>query len=230
MDPKLDLVLPEGFFEALLEVVDPKQSVTYFEGYEVTILVQVPPISLENKLVRLAKADSNEMIQRSAAEIISFYCGKDLKWTEEHLREDEASKLYYAFLEKCKLNDIVIEVVQQVEKKIEWHKTDEKERKSWEKYAPASVFVSALLFCNYSSETHHPRYFIDNTTRGMQELMRLNSLVNTDRILSSRPKTKEEEANTALDDASEMMKKANTLDEYLDGLSKQGFNAGDLFG
>lgn len=216
------LELPENFKAKLIEVVDPTQSLDYFES-EITFPVQVLPISLERKLVRLGKQEDKESsVIQACGELAHFYYPfLTLDWASRNLSLDDAQIFFERHLEKQVYNDEIISVVHQVILQIEWHPSDPDDKDQWEKYAISTIFSDTYAYTTISHEHLLPVEFHTKLTRGCSEVMRLNQMITSDRFKSKAPSDKPK-PNKKID-------KPGSVAEYMEGMAEQGVDIGSLF-
>lgn len=225
MDEAGEIKLPKDFVRILMEVIDPRQSLDYFDCNEgISFPVQVLPISVERLIVNIGKLSEDKELAtvRACGELVHFYYPQFTRdWAANHLSIPETELFYQFHLHKQEYNDQIIDVVRQVEDRIKWAPLDEEDKKESEKYRDAWVFNVAYGFVNFASENYLTHDFVGKTTRGLAELIRLSNLVSSDRFRSKIKPSQKREANP--------MEGVETLEDYMSGLQAQGVDLKKLF-
>lgn len=227
---KPKLKIPTGFKKMLVECIDPTQSCDYAKLGGSTFPIQVLPIGLEKKILRLADTASSLdsdaaydfSLSMSAGEICRFYNSTiSLDWPGDNASKDELENLCVKHLEKMRFNDEVELVVYHIENMIEWKPIEESRKEESERYTPSRILLPALTYLNLI-EGYTPDYIFRNMTRGLLAIVKLNNMISSDRM--TRVDIQKEKSNKI----NSKMSSASTLDEYMKGLSDQGFSVSDL--
>lgn len=179
--------------------------------------IQVLPISIERKIVRLGRnLPYEQAVLLSCAEICKFYePSRSLKWPEDNLNWEEIEKIYLSHIDKAIYNDIVIKFVGEISEKIEW--TPEEDANAFLKYEPAGILLPGLLYANMS-EHMLPQDILRKITRGYFEVYKISNRITSDRYKKRDPKT---EVNKQSKNAETKINEAKTPKEYFEAISSQ---------
>lgn len=220
-----ELILPPNFKQMIVECLDPLQSCEYAELGGKTFLVQVLPVGIEKKIIRLGlglQQDYEMTIIRCTGEIVTYLeKTNSYDWPVNNCRLEDMEAFYLSFMERLQFNDYVVDVVQKIIRMIDWKPTDDRSKEDSNKYYQSRVFLPVTLYLNLTEKmTHYD--ILRNVTRGMLEIMKLNNMISNDRM-KFVDKQKEE-----ADSIGKEMSSAKTADEFMAGLAKQGFSLGNL--
>lgn len=224
---KKEIKLPKNFKQILVEVIDPRQSTDYFDLGEITFPIQVMPLFLEKKFIRLARKYEgpekyDRMLQLTVGELCHFYYPSlTINWPVTVANCDDFEAFYVGHLEKIQYNDEVYNVVCQVINQIDWKPTDPKQDAEWLRYIPARVFSTANTYMSLGESLTVEQVF-STMTRGLIEIRKLINMIQNDRMIMT------DEIKPVIGTKPKQPQAAN-LDDYLKGLADQGFSLTDMF-
>lgn len=224
-EDKSKLILPTNFRQMLIECIDPYQSCDYLQLGGVTFPVQLLCIGPEKKIIRLSekyKTQYEKKLELSVSEICRLYdpsLGMD--WLAKNATLEDIESFYLAHFERLSFNDEISELVNKVISLIDWKPIDDRSREEARRYFPAYPFLPCFTYNNIIEGTTAYEVF-RTITRGHLEIMKLNNIINSDRM---KIVDKEKQKQT---DMSNRMNNVKTADEFMAGLSEQGFSIKDM--
>ena len=221
------ILLPSDFKTILIECLDPSQSTDYFDLGSRIFPVQVLPIGLEKKIIRLANRyrtddEYDRLLVLATSELCHFYDNSvNYGWTSEIAKREELENFYLKHLEKLSYNEDVISVVDQVIEQIDWKPNDDRKLDEMRRYLPAHIFLPVLSYIQ-SIDGMNIIDVWSKITRGLLAIVRLGNMITNDKM-------KQDERQRAYSSGiNQQMNDAKTAEDYLTGLASQGFDMKDF--